>query len=446
MKVEQLKLEDLTATVALTIEKADYEPLVKKGLSEARRKAEIKGFRPGMAPIGLIQKMYGKSILLDEVNKLMSDGINKYIEENKLTLLGEPLPNETEQKEQNWEEGSDFEFVFDFGLAPEFKTPDMKSVKVPSYTITVSDEDKEKYKENILRQYGKLEDAIESDEESFLKVDLKQGENLITDTYVSLKTIEKKTLKKPFLGKKVGDEFEVDVKKTFTNETDLAGLLKVKKEELEAIEPVFTVIVKEVKIFTPAEVNQELFDRLFGADVVKSEDEFTAKLVERISSEYAQETDYRFMFDARKALLEKTKIQLPDAFLKRWLLATNDGKVSMEMIEKDYPKFADDLRWQMIHQQILRDQNLEIGHEDLMEHARKMARYQYSMYGLNNVPDEHVDHLANSLLSKEKEFRRIHEKVQEDKAVTYIKENATLNNKEITMEKLQKLYEEENHE
>ena len=446
MKVAQRKLEDMMATIAITIEKPDYEAQVKKGLNEARRKAEIKGFRQGMAPMSLIQKLYGKSILLEEVNKCMANSLNKYIEDNKLTILGEPLPNETAQKQLNLEEDSDFEFVFDLGLAPEFSIPDMTHIQIPFYPITVTDEDKNKYKENILRQFGKLEDCSEIGADDFLQVDLKQGETLISDTYISLKTIDNQTGKDPFIGKKVGDEFEVDVKKTFPNETDLAGLLKMKKEELDVVEPVFTVIVKEIKHFHPAAVNQELFDRLFGKDVVKNEDEFMTKLEERMRSEYAQETDYRFTTDARQVLLNEININLPDSFLKRWLFESNEGKVSMEMIEKDYSKFADDLRWQMIHQLIIKEQKLEVAQNDIMENARKMARYQYTMYGLNEVPDEYIDQLANSLLSKEKESRLIHEKAQENKAISYIKENVTINSKEITLEKLQKLYEEKNHE
>ena len=446
MKVEQRKTDDMVATIAITVEKADYEPKVKKGLNDARRKAELKGFRQGMAPMSLIQKMYGKSILLDEVNKLMADNINQYISDNKLELLGEPLPNEAEQKPLTWEDGEDYEFVFDLGLAPSIVIPELSTVKITAYDITVSDDDKNKYAENILRQYGKLETCTEAGEEGFLKVDLCQGDKQIEDTFISLKDIESKALKKPFIGKKVGDEFDIDVKKTFTNETDLAALLKVKKEELTQFEPNFTITVKEVKQFLPSEINQELFDRLFGKDVVTDSETFMQKLEERIRSEYAQESEYRFLLDARKAMLEKMALPLPDKFLKRWLMHSNEEKISMDIIEKDYPQFADDLCWQMIRQQIVSDHKLEAKQEDMMEHARKMARYQYTMYGLNNVPDEHVDQLANSLISNEKEFRRIYDKVQEDKAVEYIKENASISNKEISMEKFHKLYEEKKNE
>ncbi len=442
MKLAQQNTGDLTATIALTIEKTDYEPRVKKALNEHRRKAEIKGFRQGMAPMSLIEKLYGKSTLLDEVQKLMSEGINKHIDENKLQLLGEPLPNEDESEKNDWEKGGDLAFKFDIALAPAIDIKFTEKDKVPFYKIKVSDEELNKYKDQITRQYGKLEDVEAAGEEDFLKATLTQGDKLIEDTYMSLKNIEDKKLKKPFLGKKVGDEFEVDVKKTFTNETDLAAMLKVKKEELGQFEPVFNVKLTEVKCFVPAEMNQDLFDRIFGKDEVKSMDEFNKKAEERIAGEYAQESDYRFAMDARTKALEKAQLQLPEGFLKRWLLYANEGKITQEQIDKDFDAFADDLRWQMIRGYITREQELKVEHEDLLDHARKMARYQFAMYGLNNAPAEHIDHYANSILANEQEIKRIYEKVEEDKVVNYIKSVVKLDEKDITMEKLQQLYEE----
>ncbi len=442
MKIAQKNTDELTATIALTIEKTDYEPRVKKSLNDHRRKAEIKGFRQGMAPMSLIEKMYGKSILLDEVQKLMSESLNKHIADNNLQLLGEPLPSEDEPSQNDWEKGGDLEFKFDIALAPKIDIQFTEKDKIPFYKITVSADDLAKYKEQILRQYGKLEDTDAAGDEDFIKATLTQGEHVIEDTYISLKNIEDKKLRKPFIGKKVGDEFDVDVKKTFTNETDLAAMLKVKKDELEKFEPVFGIKVTEVKRFAPAELNQDLFDRIFGKDEVKSEDEFNKKAEERIAGEYAQESDYRFTVDARTKALEKANLQLPVDFLKRWLLYANEGKITKEQIDKDFDAFADDLRWQMVRGYITREQNLKVEKEDMLDHARKMARYQFAMYGLNNASDEHIDHYANSILANEQEVKRIYEKVEEDKVVAYIKSVVKLDEKDITMDKLQKLYEE----
>jgi trigger factor len=431
----------LNATITLNIEKDDYAPRVKKSLNDYRRKADIRGFRPGMAPMSLVEKMYGKNALLDEVQNIISENLNKHIEENKLHLLGEPLPNEDERQQINWDAPGDMEFKFDVGLAPDIDIQFTEKDKIPYYNITVTGEDLNKYKENILRQYGKLVDADAAEEEDFLKATLTQGEHTIEDGYISLKTIEDKKLKKPFLGKKAGDELDVDVKNTFTNETDLAGLLKVKKEELSKFEPVFHIKITEVKRFAPAELNQDLYDRIFGKDEVKSEEEFNGKAEARIASEYKQESEYRFTIDVREEALKKAKLKLPESFLKRWLLYANEGKLTAEQVEKDFNSFADDLRWQMICGHLTKTQALKITDEDLLGHALKMARYQFSMYGLHNASDEHLEHYAKSILANEQEAKRIYEKVGEEKVIACIRSAVTLEEKEITKEKLQTLYE-----
>lgn len=442
MKIAQHNIDELTATIALTIEPADYEPRIKKSLNEHRRKAEIKGFRPGMAPMSLIEKMYGKSTLLDEVQKLISESLNQHITDNNLQLLGEPLPNEDESVKNDWEKGGDLEFKFDVALAPAINISFTEEDKIPFYKITVTKEDVDKYKESILRQYGKLEDTETSAEDDFITATLSQGEHLIENTYISLKNIEDKKLRKPFTGKKVGDEIEVDVKQTFVNETDLAAMLKVKKEELVNFEPVFKIKINEIKRFVAAELNQDLFDRMFGKDEVKSEEEFIQKAEERIANEFIQESNYRFAGDARAKAFDKANISLPVDFLKRWLLYANEGKITKEQIDKDFDAFAEDLRWQMICGYIIKEQKIDISKEDMTEEARQTARYQFAMYGLPNVPDEHIDRYADNILSNEKEVRRIYEKVEANKVVAYIKSAVTLDEKEITMEKMQKLYEE----
>ncbi|MDR3133071.1 MAG: hypothetical protein LBU42_03490 [Prevotellaceae bacterium] len=443
MNIIQKKSDDLSATLTLHIEKSDYEPLVKKNLSDYRRKAEIKGFRPGMAPVSLIEKMHGRAALFEEINKLLPESLTKYIEENNLNLLGEPIPSDPEGKQDSRENPDDFEFVFEIGFAPDISFTLSREDKIPFYSITVTEEDKTKRKSAILEQNGQLV-AVEtiSGEDEYLQVDLVQGEKIINDTYLSVKTIADKQVKELLAGKKAGDELEADVTKITASEADLAALLKVKKEELAAdIDPVFTIKIKEVKRFVAAELNQALYDRLFGQDTVKSEEEFMQKITEQIREEYVHESDYRFSIDAYNALLKKANIKLPDAFLKRWLNYSNDGKIAPDVMEKEYPAFADDLCRQMIRNYILKEQNIELKQEDLLEHAKKMARYQFQMYGLLNPPEEQVEHFANSILANEKEWKRIREKVGSDKVISYIKATVTLDEKEITNDELQKLHE-----
>ncbi len=440
MKVEQVKINDLAYELVVNIDKADAQDKKKKALNEYRRKAEIRGFRKGMAPMSLIEKMHGVQALVEAVNQMISEGINNHIAENKLNILGEPLPNEEKQKQIDWENDENYEFVFDIALSPKVEFTLDSNDKIVSYNVKVSDEAKEAYKNNMLKQFGKLENIDEvKDEESFIVADLEQGETKIEGTYVTLRQMPDQAAKEQFLGKKVGDSFEVNVNETFTNETDRAALLKVKKEELASVEPMWKVTVKEVKTFVPAEQTQEVYDRMFGEGVVTDEAGFEAKVVERISQEYKQEADFRFVLDAREYLLNKTNIELPEEFMKKWLYTINEGKFTMEDIEKDFALFCKDFRWQMISQYIMREQKMEITREEVLEVAKQMAKYQFAMYGLNDVPQEQLDHYAESILANEKEGRRIVEKTEQDKVIGYIRSVVTLEEKEISIEDLQKM-------
>jgi trigger factor len=439
MKITQKNVDDLTMVVTMNIEKDDYKEKTKKILSDYRKNADIKGFRKGMAPMGMIEKMHGKSAMLDAVNNLISDGLNNYITDNKINILGEPLPHEDEKKNIDWENDTEFEVSFDLAIAPKIELELSSKDKITYYEPKITDEEKAKFRSNLLRQFGTLVNTDAIEEDDFIIADLIQGETRIEGTYVALRSIADKNIKKSFIGKKSGDELTIDVNKAFENETDRAAMLKISKEELATIEPNYTVVVKEVKRFAEAEVNQDLYDKAFGAGNVKSEEEFDSKIVDRIKSEFAQESDYRFMLDAREALIEKAAIALPEQFLKRWLHNANEGKFTMEEIEKDFELFLKDFRWQMIRQFITNEQKIQITREHLLDHARKIAAYQFAMYGLQNAPQEQIDTYAESLLKNEKEGRRIIEKVEDELVLDYVRSVVTLDKKSITIEKLQEL-------
>ena len=440
MKVTQKQAEDLTLMVSLTIGNDDYAPKIKKILGDYRRNADIKGFRKGMAPLSMIEKMHGQSAMVDAVNNLISEGLNNFINDNKLNIIGEPLANETEQKPVSWKAGEDMEFIFDIALAPKVDIALSADDKIVYYEADLSKDEIAKYKSNVLRQFGQLGVAESIDqEEDFIIADLIQGENRVEGTYVALRSIEDKKIKKQFMGKRAGDEIEVDVNKTFTNEADRAALLKIKKEELSTVEPMWKIIVKEVKRFVEPEINQDLFNKMFGEGVVTNEEGLDAKIVERMKAEYAQESDYRFMLDARDYLIEKAAITVPENFLKRWLFTANEGKFSMEEIEKDFGLFLKDFRWQMIRQYFVKEQKLDVNREDLLAQAKSIAAYQFAMYGLPNVPEEQLNQYAESLLSNEKEGRRIFDKVEEDKVIGYVRSVVKLDKKSVSVEKLREM-------
>lgn len=439
MKITQKNVDDLTLVVTLGIEPDDYTEKRKKILSDYRRKADLKGFRKGMAPMSLIEKMHGRSALLDAVNSLISDSLNNYITENKLNIIGEPLPNETEQKPIDWEVDTHFEFVFDMALAPKVEIALSAEDTIPYHEVEITDEAKKEYINNTTRQFGSLVNVDQVEEEDFIIADLSQEEMKIEGTYITLRSIAKEEMKAQFLGKKANESFEVNVNETFENESDRAAMLKVKKEELASLNPIFTVTIKEVKRFSPAEINQELFDKMYGEGVVKSQEEFDAKIVDKMSSEYSLESDYKFMLDAREALINKANLTLPEEFLKRWLFSANEGKFSMEEIEKDFDLFLKDFRWQMIKQYIVKEQKLQISREMLLDHARRVASYQFAMYGLNNAPEEQLNQFAESLLTNEKEGRKLYEKVEEDMVINYVKSVVTIDKKPIKLEDLHEL-------
>ena len=436
MKVEQVKVNDLTYQLNVNIEKADAQDKKKKALNEYRKKVEIRGFRKGMAPMSLVEKMHGIQALVEAVNQMISEAINNHIAENKLNILGEPLPNEEKQKEIDWENDENYEFVFDIALAPQVEFTLSKDDKIVSYNVAVSEEAKKAYKTNMLKQFGKLENTDSVKEEDFIIADLEQGENKVEGTYITLRQMAQEA-KGQFIGKKPGESFEVNVHETFVNETDRAALLKVKKEELASVEPMWKVTVKEVKTFVEAEQTQEIYDRMFGEGVVTDEAGFEAKVAERIALEYKQESDFRFVLDAREYLLNKTNIELPEEFMKRWLFTINEGKFTMEDIEKDFALFCKDFRWQMISQYIMREQKMEITREEVLAAAKQIAKYQFAMYGLNDVPEEQLNSYAESILANEKEGRRIVEKTEQDKVIGYVKSVVTLEEKEISIEDLQ---------
>ena len=332
MEVIKNQIDDLNIEVTIALKGEDYAEQEKKRLSAYRRNADFKGFRKGMVPAQLVKKIYGDQALYEAVNGIVSEQLDNFIKDNDLHILGEPIASES-QKENEWKSGSDFEFKFDMGLAPKIDIELSKEDKVPCYKINVTEDAKAQMKENLLRQYGQLEEGEAAGEDDYVVVDFAQGERTVEGAYVAVNKVEG-TAKKKFLGAKVDDKFDVDVTKAFTNETDRASMLKMKKEELAELAPKWKATVVNVKTFVPASENQETYDKIFGKDTVKTPEEFDAKIAERLEANYKQESDYRLSQDLRKYLVDKAGVQVPEAFLKRWLYESNKGKLSKEEVDR----------------------------------------------------------------------------------------------------------------
>ena len=318
MEIKSNKIDELNIALSIEIKEDDYAEDLKKKLSAYRRKADIKGFRKGMAPAALIQKLYGV--------QARSEAVKKSID---------------------WENDKDFEFDFDIALSPEINLEVSKEDSVAYYNVSVDEKAKESMRASLLGQYGSLEDAESIEDDYFFTADFVQGDFKVEDTYVAVRSMTEAG-KKGIAGKKIGDVVDVDVNAWFENETDRASMLKLSKEELAGMQPVFQMTVKTIKHFVPAKADQDTFDRIYGKDVVKSEEEFDAKIEERLREEYDRERDYRFMLDVKEYLLAKAAISLPENFMKRWIYYANDGKFTMEDIEKEFDLFLKDYRWQML--------------------------------------------------------------------------------------------------
>ena len=437
MKIEQNKIDDLNIELMLSIGKDDYAEKRKKKLNEHKRTAELKGFRKGMAPMSFIEKIYGQSCLVDAVNDLISESLNGFIKENDLKVIGEPLPAEG-QENVEWKNGNDFEFKFDIALAPKVDFELGKDDVIPYYNIEITDVAKSEMKENLLKQYGSLEDGEAAKAEDFIIVDFEQGETRIEGTYVALRNVSE-AVRPSFIGLKPGDSIDVNVNDAFTNEEDRAAMLKVKKEELASLDPVYRMTVKNVKTFVPAPLTQETFDKIFGEGNVKSEEEFDARIAERLAAEYSQESDFRFSKDARNYLVKKAGISLPEKFLKRWIYVANDGKFTMEDIEKEFDLFLDDYRWQMVRNYLMEKYSVKIEEADLLASAKGLAAYQFAMYGINNVPDDQLESYAKTILSQEKDGRRVLEQVEDSKTVAAVKDAVTVKPESISVEKFREL-------
>lgn len=437
MKLTQNKIDELNSVITLEISKEDYSESKRKKLAHQRKNAEIKGFRKGMVPASLIEKMYGQAALVESVNDVISNSLTNYIKDNNLKVLGEPLPCEG-QPEVDWTDGNDFTFKFDMALNPEVNFELSKDDAIVYYNITATDEAKNEMKSNLLRQYGSLEEGTEAKEDDFIVVDLIQGETRVEGTYIALRNVAE-AAKSQFVGVKAGDSREIDVNVAFENETDRAAMLKVQKSDLAEMNPVWTMNVLNVKTFVDAPMTQETFDKIFGEGVVKSEEEFDAKVAERLEGEYKMEADYRFSKDAKDYLVAKANLPIAEAFLKRWIHVANEGKFTMEEIEKEFDLFLVDFRWQMVRNYLMEKYNVQVTNDDILASAKGFAAYQFAMYGMNNVPDEQLEAFAKNVLQQEEQSRRIIDQVENEKVIAAVKEVVTLKNEKISVENFREL-------
>lgn len=452
MNVTQTNVDSVNAILTVSIAKADYQEKLDKSLKDFRKKANVPGFRPGTVPVGMVKKMYGKSILAEEINKLVGENLYKYIQDSKLDVLGEPLPNLEKQQAIDLSYEGDYEFSFDVALAPEINLPLSKSDEVTYYKIEATEELIERQVASYKQNYGKYEsiqeEAKDTDLLKGIVVELeggqpKEGGINLEDAVLMASYMKDKEEQDKFAGAKVGDKIIFNPGKAYDgNEAEIASFLHVKKEELHDIAAEFSFEITDVTRYQEAELDQALFDKVFGENTITSEADFRAKVKELIEQQFAPDSDYKFLLDARVVLENKVgDLQFPDALLKRWLLETSKDKTP-EAVDAEYPAIVKDLKYHLIKEKIVKDNDLKIEEADVTAIAKEAARAQFAQYGMMSMAEEMVENYAKEILKNKDTARSLVDRAMENKIIESLKSTLGIKEESITVEEFKKFFEE----
>lgn len=442
MDITKENIDDLNAVVKVKVGPADYSDKVEYALKTYQKKASMPGFRPGKVPPSLLRKMYGKSILAEEMNRILSDSLYKFIQDNKLDVLGNPLPKE-DNNNVDFDNQKEFEFQFDMALAPQFKLDLDSNLKFNEYNVRIEDKLIDGYVSDMTRRYGKIAPTeIASDGDliygDFVQLDDK-GEIIPGGIYKSSTMFLDTPVKeeqKILIGAKADDKFDLDPKQISDNAKDLAGKLGIEIQQAEGLTSKFRFTVKSINRLLPAEMNAELFDKIYGPGVVTTTEEFRLKISEELKSSFVHNAEDRLRNDITSELLNKTNLTLPDTFLKRWLLAANEKPLTVEQVENDYPIYARQLRWQLIENKLIRDNNITVTPDEAAEHVKNILRGNFAKYGRNpeEVSDEELTKTAKRVLEKEEEAKKIFEELYAQKLMLLYRTKCSITPKEVSYE------------
>ena len=442
-------VDQVSALLTVNIEKADYQERVEKVLKKYRQQANIPGFRKGMVPMSLVKKQFGKAVMAEEVDKLMQEKVNEYIRENKVNMLGMPLPNEEKMQTIDFDTQENFEFVFDIALAPEFKAEVTEQDTLDYYTIAVSDEmvnsQVDMYAQRAAK-YEKVEEYQDRDMVKGLLAELDENGNtkeggiqvegaVMMPSY--MKNDEQKAI---FATAKVNDVLVFNPNAAFEgNEAELSSLLKIAREEVAEMKSNFSYQVEEITRAVPAAVDQALFDQVFGEGTVTSEEEFRGKIKAGIAAQFEADSNYKFLIDARTYLMNKVgKLQFPDALLKKIMLLNNEEK-GESFVEENYEKSLEELTWHLIKEQLVEAFEIKVEQADILEIAKENTRMQFAQYGMMSLPEEMLENYAKEMLKKKENVEGLVNRAVESKLAAALKGKAALNNKEVSMEEFNNL-------
>jgi trigger factor len=450
MKVTFENPDKVNGLMTLTVEEADYQKDVEKTLKDYRKKAQVPGFRPGMVPMSMIKRQYGTAVKVDVINKLLGEEIYKYVNENKIQMLGEPLPSD-KQVAVDVEGPAPYTFVFDIAVAPEFKVTLTGRDKIDYYHIIVDDKIIDQQVDMYASRSGHYEKVEEYAENDMLKGDLreldengntKEGGITVADAVMLPSYIKVEDQKKLFNGAKPGDIITFNPKKAYPENTgEISSLLKIKREEAENLTADFSYQITEISRYTKAEVNQALFDQVFGEGAVKDEKEFREKIAKSLKTQFATDSDFKFIQDVRSHCEKKVgDLTFPEALLKRVMLNNNKDK-GEDFVNKNFDLSIKELKWHMIKEQLVEAEGIKIEDADVKEAAKEAARAQFAQYGMNNVPDEYLENYASDMLKKKEYVDNLVDRSIDRKLTAVLKNVVKLNEKEISLDDFNKLFE-----
>ncbi len=437
MNIVKEQREQNTLLIKITVGEQDYGEAVEKALRDYKRKANVPGFRPGMVPMGIIRKMYGKGMVAEQSYRTASNAVFEYLQKENIDYVGDVIPSE-EQGAFDFENNTEFEFIFECGVAPEVNLNLTQKDKLVYSTIKIDKKMHNEYRSNFLRRYGRLVDVKKVKKDEALNVTLDNGELKIEEAYVGLISMSEEE-RAPFIGKKVGDKMEVNINELYKNPQQRAAVLSVKENELEGIKPEFELEITKIRQFADPELTEEFFKMAFPAGNVTDEASMDAVLDEQIAQELRRESDYLFTLQVRNFLLEKAALQMPAEFLKRWLYVINEGKFTKEEIEKDFEGFLQMFTWNYLQRHIIKNENLSVSAEEALEEAKQFAAAQFAQYGMPSAPADMLENYGKQIMQDKEQSQKIYEKLYEVKVVEAVKTKIKVTEKAISADDFAKL-------
>jgi len=433
MNIEQHTIDPLNAEITIHLLPEDYSDRFEKALKNYRKNAQMPGFRPGHVPASLIKQRFGKSLLADEINQILQDAINSHISENKLNVLGSPLPKDSGET-GNWDTPSDFRFTYELGLAPQIEVNLDATQSFDYFKIDVNEELVNRQMKDYTRRYGEMSQPEESGIEDLLIVSLKQlspeGEviegGISGQTTITIEYIKDETLRNKLIGLKVNDHVDVDPHAITENHEELAKMLNVTHHDVHSLDGLFRATVTDVHRIAPSELNQELFDKLFPAGEIASEEALRERVKSNLVQMFERDSDWLFKRQFAVEIVKRTAVQLPDEFLKKWIVLSSEKPLEPAQVDIEYPMYADSMRWQLIENEIIRKYEIKVGMEDAMAYVKDTLRARFASYGVP-VEDDRLDEMAKETLGKKDEMRNVYDNLVESRIINHVKANSTLN-------------------